>query len=243
MSPDQLRQAVADLETNTTDLPEIPVDENVKSKVNPKRQKLAELAASLKSSNKTRERARKRKERENTSSKKDKLRKKRRTVEDDDDASPRDNDEESDTEENGESREPSVKKILKRKRVRMQDSDESDEDALHIYIEENNEENHNEFSNKPDEITSGNMQNVHNEDGRSRELADDSEESDNEQVVRNGGRSPEQQNKNESSDEGSDVRKRGRPEDEDIEISDDDLDIPLIRTKRARQLVLDDDDE
>ena len=87
------------------------------------------------------------------------------------------------------------------------------------------------------------MQNVHNEDGRSRELADDSEESDNEQVVRNGDRSPEQQNENESSDEGSDGRKRGRPEDEDSEISDDDLDIPLIRSKRARQLVLDDDDE
>ena len=73
-------------------MPDIPVDENKKSKVNPKRQKLAELAASLKSSDKRRERARKRKERENTSSKKDKETKKRRTVEEDDDdaASPRD---------------------------------------------------------------------------------------------------------------------------------------------------------
>jgi hypothetical protein len=65
-------------------VPEIPVDESRRSKVNPKRQKLAELAASLKSSDKRSERARKRKERENTSSKKDKQRKKRKTVDGDD---------------------------------------------------------------------------------------------------------------------------------------------------------------
>ena len=41
-------------------VPEAPSEENRKSKVNPKRQKLAELAASLKSSDKRSERARKR---------------------------------------------------------------------------------------------------------------------------------------------------------------------------------------
>ena len=124
----------------------------------------------------------------------------------------------------------------------MQDSDESDEDTLHIHMEESDKENH-DFSNTPDENTNGTLQNVHNKDGRSRELTDDNEESDTEQVVRNGDRSPEQQNDDESGDEGNDGRKRGRSEDEDSEISDDDLDIPLVRTKRARQLVLDDDDD
>ena len=67
-------------------MPEIPSEEIQKSKVNPKRQKLAELAATLKSSDKRSERARKRTERDNTSSK-DKKRKKRATIDDDDDAS------------------------------------------------------------------------------------------------------------------------------------------------------------
>lgn len=44
---------------------ELPRDESRKNKVNPKRQKLAELAATLKSSDKRSERARKRKERDN----------------------------------------------------------------------------------------------------------------------------------------------------------------------------------
>lgn len=69
-----------------TVVPEIPGDEIQKSKVNPKRQKLAELAATLRSSDKRSERARKRTERDNTSSKKDKKRKKRTTIDDDDDA-------------------------------------------------------------------------------------------------------------------------------------------------------------
>ena len=67
-----------------TVVPEIPSEEIQKSKVNPKRQKLAELAATLKSSDKRSERARKRTERDNTSSKKDKKRKKRATIDDDD---------------------------------------------------------------------------------------------------------------------------------------------------------------
>jgi hypothetical protein len=64
-------------------VPEMPSDESRKSKVNPKRQKLAELAATLKSSDKRGVRARKRKERENTSSKKEKKRKKRKSVDGD----------------------------------------------------------------------------------------------------------------------------------------------------------------
>jgi hypothetical protein len=120
----------------------------------------------------------------------------------------------------------------------MQDSDDSDEDALRIHIEEN-EEDRDDFGNPQEERITETVDNVDDKDGRS--LADDSEDSDNEEVVENGNRSPEQQD--ESNDEEKEDRKRGRHEDEDIQSSDDDLDVPLIRTKRARQLVLDDDDD
>ena len=145
----------------------------------------------------------------------------------------------------------------------MQDSDESDEDALHIHIEENGgERNGGDEEIIAEQETS---ENVDKKRGRPQGLADDSEDSANEQVVGNGnqpreredvsedsgneqvvrnGDQPQEREDSESShQEGNDGRKRGRPEDDDSESSDDDLDIPLIRTKRARQAVLDDDDD
>lgn len=137
----------------------------------------------------------------------------------------------SDTEENEERGDARPRKALKRKRVRMQTSDDSDEDALQIHMEETIEdsENHEGPSNMSDE-----------EEVVAR-LADENVKSKQPVGLEN------QSESSDSNQNDNDGRKRGRPKEfaEESESSDDDddFDVPLIRTKRAKTAVLDDDDD
>lgn len=102
-----------------------------------------------------------------------------------------------------------LKKIPKRKRIQVEDSDESDDDALRIHGEKNH--NHNEDDNLEDD-TILTLRRAEDEDDvmnfgvkRNRSLYHDG-------------------NDDETSDE-------------------DELEMPLVRIKRARKVVFDDDDD
>ena len=146
-------------------------------------------------------------------------------------------DREADADKNEDGGDVRRKKTSKRKRVRMQESDESDDDGLRIHLEENEREDHDGVVSIPEHEVIDQTET----DKTTDILPDKNEDSDNEDVTR---QEHEEQIENSIVDEEGNVsRKRDRSEGEESESSDDDLDIPLIRTKRARQVLDDYDDD